>query len=1809
MSEPTPPTDPAAAATTVQSETGADTGTEAETAPVPAPPPVEENNEAVAPPPAAEPAPAAEAEAPTEDNATAVAEPPVAEDNAATATITEDATAVGDTTTTATTLRTEEAPESAATAAPTATNTATEATEVPAAVDGTAVSATATSEPTYTDPTMVDSINNITDGAPMNECQDMDTTEDGEIVEEPAAAPSATTDVAAESATEATTADATGATNSNSNIDEKPPVEDVTAKPEESTLPSPTTAPAPQQEAAAAVETVPTQEPVEETPQEPTELVTEASAAATAETTYTTPKADVEAEAKSTELASTTASVTDINITSKEHLPPQLGSRNASVGDTQPTLVERQDSVGVKANTNGGSVAVAIGDAPGAPEPAEDHAPTDDVGTTPGTLSGDGAMNGVGGNPSSQTKEESPATTSTPPEVSSGTTSETNPAPSDVTSTPAPAATTAASESVPAPTEAMTEEPVQSTLPDSEPKKDKDDSASPMDVDTSPSEPAATTSAEETAPTTFPTTKEVSAAPVAANGDKTAPMDVDKEEKQTDAVESTTTTKPDGENPTSMETDEPVASGGDEKVKAETQSSTVEKPPAAVEAAKEQPPTVPAATVPPPEPTANNQNADGQAPPSAAMPPAAPVPPPAAPAAAAPAVPAPPAVAPPIGAVGAAAAPPNAHARPPMMGGGLKELRVEDALIYLDDVKREFGDRPRVYNEFLAIMKNFKSQEVDTPGVIQRVSTLFRGYNKLILGFNKFLPDGYKITMTDLEQMDAAYAREQEILQQQQRAMASKQQQPVGDTSGGVVPQQRSIDVSMSLEQQPGLPVSGPHAASTTNLGAPLQQPGGTTQLGAPPAVPKQLPASKKKGPAPKVAAAPAVPPPAAPPQQLAQPQQMHQAVEFDHAISYVTTIKRRFANDPSTYHSFLEILHTYQKEQRGIKEVLEQVAHLFQDHPDLLKEFTFFLPDAVQEQAKERLHRAAADSEARLAAKRAAAQQTQEAVADVGQQNVVMAGQPMSNVIQGRKRKDLESGGPTPIAFPQHPDQYVYNSAVERQFFDAAKEALATYTRDGGQAWAEFLKCMDMYSQEILSRSEMLTFVEPLLGRRNNKLFEEFKRILQNAGGHGTSFGSPVIEDAWYSVPLSEIDFSRCRKCSPSYRKLPRDYPAPPCSQRSDEEARVLNDEWVSLPVGSEESYTFRHMRRNTFEETLFRVEDERFEIDMTIDSNLCTLALLEPIAEEMAQLSQNELQIEDDKEAAVKSKEMQGLGGNLFRYTFDKNILGVIHRNSITRIYGDNGKEMLDLMEKNPTVAIPLVVKRLQQKDIEWRRVRDRLNRHWKELAAHNYYKSLDHRNLTWRTTDKRALSTRILIAEIKDRAANNGIEGDSALQARIDKAKEEHGSFYETTMACAFTRKLDLSQLPKPDRRLFTPHMAMMYESSPQVQRDAYRILSFALERGNISPADKERCHRFWTDFLGPWFHLQLNWMLSPAVTFEESNKKGGTRAFNSNQDGTDDDDSMSGEHDNANIVYMTEDPDNGKTSPSKMDGHPLPPGSIVSTVYGKGEILGVRKEDDVYVVKLPFGISFLRPSNVLSFIVAAEKSAFTTQRMVDDRTKLDRDDDMLALGTQSLYLFFRLHQILCRRLAIARKIAYEVKNDPSLQTLVEQIPGDDAACEGRRRYDAFMGLVFALLDGGTGTSAAEGGKFEDRVRSLLGHGGYELATMDKLVSHIVKTIQSMANDDTMWSLVQLFRRHLDAGGFKPDAFRSEAAFLSEGEPMYAFQFCPLKKEGGDKSVLYMEYLGVISGSEEDDGSLSDKASGSDAPPPPKRQKRGS
>ena len=60
-------------------------------------------------------------------------------------------------------------------------------------------------------------------------------------------------------------------------------------------------------------------------------------------------------------------------------------------------------------------------------------------------------------------------------------------------------------------------------------------------------------------------------------------------------------------------------------------------------------------------------------------------------------------------------------------------------------------------------------------------------------------------------------------------------------------------------------------------------------------------------------------------------------------------------------------------------------------------------------------------------------------------------------------------------------------------------------------------------------------------------------------------------------------------------------------------------------------------------------------------------------------------------------------------------------------------------------------------------------------------------------------------------------------------------------------------------------------------------------------------------------------------------------------------------------------------------------------------------------------------------------------------------------------------------------------------------------------------------------------------------------------------------------------QVYQRHKLVNSFKPAAFREEAALLSEGENMYAFQICNIPEK--DEKILHYEFLGCIA--EETDG----------------------
>ena len=177
-----------------------------------------------------------------------------------------------------------------------------------------------------------------------------------------------------------------------------------------------------------------------------------------------------------------------------------------------------------------------------------------------------------------------------------------------------------------------------------------------------------------------------------------------------------------------------------------------------------------------------------------------------------------------------------------------------------------------------------------------------------------------------------------------------------------------------------------------------------------------------------------------------------------------------------------------------------------------------------------------------------------------------------------------------------------------------------------------------------------------------------------------------------------------------------------------------VLNDEWVSHPTWTSDDSGFVSQKKNIYEEALHRSEEERHEYDFHIEAIVRTIAMLEPINNKIAQMS-----AEDRGNFKLKAN----LGGSW----------KAIHTRVIKKLYGrEAGMEVIQIMQETPALAIPFVLQRLKQKESEWKRAQSEWNKVWREADARNYAKSLDHQSISFKNSDKKALTTKALVNQIE-------------------------------------------------------------------------------------------------------------------------------------------------------------------------------------------------------------------------------------------------------------------------------------------------------------------------------------------------------------------------------------------------------------------------------------------------------------------------
>ena len=96
-----------------------------------------------------------------------------------------------------------------------------------------------------------------------------------------------------------------------------------------------------------------------------------------------------------------------------------------------------------------------------------------------------------------------------------------------------------------------------------------------------------------------------------------------------------------------------------------------------------------------------------------------------------------------------------------------------------------------------------------------------------------------------------------------------------------------------------------------------------------------------------------------------------------------------------------------------------------------------------------------------------------------------------------------------------------------------------------------------------------------------------------------------------------------------------------------------------------------------------------------------------------------------------------------------------------------------------------MPIVLQRLKQKLEEWKRVRLSMKNQWRRINELNYPKSLDHRSFYFKQDDKKRLTSKALVSQLRE--INNRVFGDRArnqedLHDPIDVIKQIEGIDYE-------------------------------------------------------------------------------------------------------------------------------------------------------------------------------------------------------------------------------------------------------------------------------------------------------------------------------------------------------------------------------------------------------------------------------------------
>ena len=714
-----------------------------------------------------------------------------------------------------------------------------------------------------------------------------------------------------------------------------------------------------------------------------------------------------------------------------------------------------------------------------------------------------------------------------------------------------------------------------------------------------------------------------------------------------------------------------------------------------------------------------------------------------------------------------------------------------------------------------------------------------------------------------------------------------------------------------------------------------------------------------------------------------------------------------------------------------------------------------------------------------------------------------------------------------------------------EEVFFRRLKVILQANSPAGFDYFNELGRCLDLYATCIITKTELITLVEPLFESCDLAVFihpaycsikkalmnDEYadlrlyieKQLVQLLDALKVVVSSRETtrrKSGWFFKPLSDLEQSGLKRHGHSYVMPTR--PRTVCSARMQAGVNYLNNKWISVPYGSED-FSFKHMRKNPYEDALFRVEDERFDSDLAIEQIKFTLNILA-----------------DEQEKVLKLPPDQQR-----EYRLDRRIFTPIRLKPIFNVYGDHGQKFTDLLEQEPIRALPVIIGRLKSKLEAWlANSKIDKERIWKDTAEKNFSKSLDHRSFYFKQNEKRFASNKSFLTEAKSRYDHRflaHLQFQTFLTSQHSdfdyeflggsKNKYFYSSFAGSSYGVPHCVSAEFEDELVAHGEIFTPQIEKpAYANDRETGRlpqfrllfncqaaldDALRLMLFALDKNPPQSKDivKKWLKALYQDFLNSPIPNDIKSGNLDEVFGPLELEETGTTAHADEQ---------------KKILKRWTSGDEGDVAASDSDDE------LSNSVGEPGvEAMCLRRDVD-----FPGFLPLLKGSRVM-------------------------------YAPASIYVFFRFLYTVYERLMKVKQILaleYERQEEHLSAPLVKgkQYKYSDKV---EAEYKNFLRTVCTVLRG-----TCDSAKYEDKCRQILARDSYVLFTFDKLLGNTIRSMTVIAQDEQAKKAFSLYAKYRRMQQANEEMYLAEFCYGTKFTQTYNFRL----HWNSDTRVLSVTYL---------------------------------